>query len=134
MNMIETMQSINRFGKYLLIMVLALNFVGIISSSGDGTDTPSGITQALTSLCNTSKTFLTMSIIIMVILAGAVYAIGQIMGAETRARATVWATSMLTGAIIGVLIYVLLPVILNLLLSEGDRIDFSTCTLSGSSE
>ena len=31
------------------------------------------------------------------------------MGAETRARATVWATAMLTGAIIGAILYVVVP-------------------------
>jgi len=31
------------------------------------------------------------------------------MGAETRARATVWATAMLTGAIIGAILYVIVP-------------------------
>ncbi|MBI5228254.1 hypothetical protein HY988_06705 [Candidatus Micrarchaeota archaeon] len=49
---------------------------------------------------------------LLIVLAGAIYAIGQILGAETRARATVWATAMLTGAVIGIIIYILAPVIL----------------------
>ncbi|MCX6778480.1 MAG: hypothetical protein NT157_06395, partial [Candidatus Micrarchaeota archaeon] len=33
-----------------------------------------------------------------------IYAIGQVLGSETRARATVWATAMLVGGIIGLII------------------------------
>ena len=52
---------------------------------------------------------------LMVIGAGVVYAAGQMMGAETRARANTWATAMLVGAIIGILIVVVAPSILNVL-------------------
>jgi len=45
--------------------------------------------------------------------AGVIYAAGQIMGAETRARANVWATAALTGALIGVLIYAVAPSVLD---------------------
>ncbi|MFH1447725.1 MAG: hypothetical protein ABIG39_02580, partial [Candidatus Micrarchaeota archaeon] len=38
------------------------------------------------------------------ILAGGIYAIGQVLGAETRARASVWATAMLVGGVIGLII------------------------------
>jgi len=37
---------------------------------------------------------------------------GQVMGAETRARANVWATAALTGALIAVLIYAIAPSVL----------------------
>jgi len=49
----------------------------------------------------------------MVVVAGVIYAAGQIMGAETRARANVWATACLTGALIGVLIYAVAPSVLD---------------------
>ncbi len=39
--------------------------------------------------------------LLMFIVAGAIYAAGQVMGSETRARANVWATAMLVGGIIG---------------------------------
>jgi hypothetical protein len=54
---------------------------------------------------------------LMVVSAAAVYSIGQIMGAETRARASVWATSMFNGAIIAALIYLLVPYVLNQMLA-----------------
>jgi hypothetical protein len=50
---------------------------------------------------------------LMIIFAGVVYAAGQMMGAETRARATVWATAALTGALFGVLIYAIAPAVLT---------------------
>ncbi len=46
--------------------------------------------------------------VVMVVLSAAAYVIGQLSGAETRARATVWATGLLTGAILSAVIYVLL--------------------------
>lgn len=40
---------------------------------------------------------------------------GQMMGAETRARANTWATAMLVGALIGIIIVTVTPSILKLL-------------------
>ncbi|MBI5222842.1 hypothetical protein HY990_00305, partial [Candidatus Micrarchaeota archaeon] len=48
-----------------------------------------------------------------------IYAVGQVMGAETRARATVWATAMLLGALIAGVIYVLVPPILQAVVGGG---------------
>ncbi|VVC02598.1 Uncharacterised protein [Candidatus Burarchaeum australiense] len=50
----------------------------------------------------------------MLLIAGLIYAAGQIMGAETRARANVWATALLTGGIIGLLIAASAPYVLQL--------------------
>ncbi len=52
---------------------------------------------------------------LMIIGAGVVYAIGQMMGAETRSRATTWGQAMLIGAIIGILIVVVAPAVLTIL-------------------
>jgi hypothetical protein len=70
-------------------------------------------------LCSISQTFLGAAVMVLIVLAGVTYAIGQILGAETRARATVWATAMLTGAIIGAIIYIVAPTIINALLSNS---------------
>ena len=48
----------------------------------------------------------------MLLIAGIIYAAGQIMGAETRARANVWATALLTGGMIGLLIAAAAPYII----------------------
>jgi hypothetical protein len=76
----------------------------------------SNLISALTYLCTIAKTFLGVAALALIVLSGAVYAIGQIMGAETRSRAAVWATAMLTGAIIGAIIYVVAPTIVQLIL------------------
>lgn len=70
---------------------------------------------ALLELCIGLRSLVPIAAMLMVLLASVIYATGQMMGAETRARANVWATSCLTGAIIGILIATIAPVILNTL-------------------
>ena len=101
------------YGKYLLVSLLVLSLTTISVAA------QAGLSNALVSLCAMAKLFLGIGVMLMILLAGATYALGQVMGAETRARATVWATAMLTGAIIGVLIYVIAPVIMNAILAGG---------------
>jgi hypothetical protein len=107
--------AIMRNGKYFLTAVLILNLLSLAFANTATT----GISSALAQLCATSRTFLGMAIMLMILLAGATYAIGQVLGAETRARATVWATAMITGAIIGALIYIITPVIIQALLQSA---------------
>ena len=63
--------------------------------------------QIITSIYATTHTALLGLIVVLASLSAAAYAIGQAMGAETRARATVWATGLLSGAIISTIIYVI---------------------------
>lgn len=104
------MQNVSNIGRYLLITVLVLNLFSVSMAA-------STIQSALQDLCEISQTFLAATIMVLIVLAGAIYAAGQILGAETRARASVWATAMLTGAIIGALIYIVTPILLRSLLS-----------------
>ncbi len=62
------------------------------------------IVTQLSLLCGNIKSIVPIVAVLMFITAGAVYAAGQIMGAETRARANVWSTAMLVGGIIGLVI------------------------------
>ncbi len=116
MNIFGIMSSINRYGRYFVVLVVLANLVSV---SFAGT---SGIVSALEDLCNAATMFLSAAIIIMIILAGAIYAIGQVMGAETRARASVWATAMLTGAVIGAIIYILTPYIIQTMLGTSTSV------------
>lgn len=68
---------------------------------------------ALQELCNGLKSLVPVAAMLMVLLAAVIYSTGQLMGAETRARANVWATSCLTGALIGILISVVAPAVLQ---------------------
>ena len=108
---ISAMQKINRFGKYFIIAIVLLNFVGL--SFADGA---TSIQTAMQSLCTTARNFLAIGSMLLIILAAAVYAIGQVLGAETRARASVWATAMITGAMIGIVIYLVVPNLITLMI------------------
>ncbi|MDE1798173.1 MAG: hypothetical protein KGH63_02095 [Candidatus Micrarchaeota archaeon] len=69
--------------------------------------------QSLSDLCGQIQDLIPVTAMLLVITAGVVYSAGQFFGAETRARANVWATSCLTGAIIGIIIAVVAPYILS---------------------
>jgi len=71
------------------------------------------VSQAINDLCVGLKSMLPVAAMLMIILAGVIYASGQMMGAETRARANVWATAALTGALIAILIAVVAPSVLS---------------------
>ncbi|MEM2962870.1 MAG: hypothetical protein QXN01_00005, partial [Candidatus Anstonellales archaeon] len=71
------------------------------------------ISNALTDLCSFISNLLPTISMIMVIGAGLVYAGGQLMGAEMRARSSLWSTSLLMGALIGILISVIAPAVLE---------------------
>jgi hypothetical protein len=117
---ISAMNTINKYGRYFLIAVLLLNFVSV-STATDTTTGATGLQTALSSLCETARSLLAVGAMLMIILAAAVYAVGQILGAETRARASVWATAMLTGAVIGIIIYIVVPWIIGMI--SGATVD-----------
>ncbi len=81
-------------------------------------DPTTRLKSALESLCGGLKELVPIAAMLMVLLAAVIYATGQMMGAETRARANVWATSCLTGALIGILISVIAPAILSIIAGE----------------
>ncbi len=125
MDIVDFMRKANTWGKYLIVAVFAVNLLSVSFATADAA---TGISSALRGLCDASRVFLGGAIMIMILLAGATYAIGQVLGAETRARATVWATAMMTGAIIGALIYVLTPIIINALMAGGGASSISATT------
>jgi len=93
-----------KFGILVLLAAFSLAF----AASG-----LSNVAQAVNDLCVGLKSMLPIAAMLMIILAGVIYAAGQMMGAETRARANVWATAALTGALIAILIAVVAPSVLN---------------------
>ena len=86
------------------------------------------ITAGLCELYILVNTVLTVVIFLLIVAAAVVYAGGQLLGAETRARASVWATSMFIGALIGVLIYIIMPMILGVMMTgtAGSASDFAS--------
>ena len=95
------------------LTLLVVLFAGIgFAPTGTG-GSPTDIQLGICQLYTTVNTILGAVIFVLIVLAAVVYAAGQVMGAETRARASVWATSMIVGAVIGIIIYVLVPPILT---------------------
>ncbi|MFH0927765.1 MAG: TrbC/VirB2 family protein [Candidatus Micrarchaeota archaeon] len=81
--------------------------------------------QALEELCCQLQKIVPVTAMLLVIAAGVIYSIGQMFGAETRARANVWATSCLTGAVIGILIAQVAPHVLGII--AGATITCGAC-------
>lgn len=115
MDMIHSMKKFSSIGKYLVAIFIVMSLIPAVSAS-------TGLSNALESLCAMAKTLLGIGVMLLIILAGTIYAVGQILGAETRARASVWATAMLTGAIIGIIIYIITPVIVSALLTGNGNV------------
>ncbi len=112
MDIFNVMNKAKELGRYVLTIAIVLNFLPLVFAGGG-----ESIVTALTDMCELALQILGIGIILMIVLAGTIYAVGQIMGAETRARASVWATAMITGAVIGALIYLLVPWILATVLN-----------------
>jgi len=93
-------------------LLFSFLLVGMSFASPTPTD---DLKKALTELCKGVRSLVPVAAMLMILLAAVIYATGQMMGAETRARANVWATSCLTGALIGLLIAVIAPNVLDLL-------------------
>ena len=114
--------------KLVFIVLLALPLLFSIG----GTNAPTGTTgltnlkSALTSLCSGLTSMLPVAAMLMTLLAAVIYASGQVMGAETRARANVWATAALTGAMMSVLITVISPSVLGAVYGGSITCDGST--------
>ncbi|MDD5337250.1 MAG: hypothetical protein PHS02_02095 [Candidatus ainarchaeum sp.] len=81
-------------------------------------DAFTSVTIAVGTLCQGIKGILPIVSFLMIVAAGVIYAAGQLLGAETRARASVWATAMLIGAMIGLLIVVIAPSVLSALYAD----------------
>jgi len=91
-----------------------------------------GLHDAVAQLCGEAKSLLPVTAMTMIVFSGVIYAAGQILGAETRARANVWATAALTGALIGVLIYAIAPAVLTTIYNGNGTDEFvdiaASCT------
>ncbi len=122
MDSFSIMQNTFKASRILLILMLLV---------GLGFAAAGNLLTAMQELCSTATNLLALGAMLLIVAAAAVYAIGQIVGAETRARASVWATAMLTGAIIGIIIYLIIPGLIttmmpgNVGLSDEDPCTFT---------
>lgn len=96
----------------------ALFSILLLQMALHATDPVAKVNDAVFFLCNGLIALLPVVAMLMIVIAGVIYAAGQVMGAETRARANVWATAALTGALIAVLIYAIAPGVLSAILGQ----------------
>jgi len=92
-----------------LVFIVALALPLLSAASG-----LTALKSALDSLCSGLSSMLPVAAMLMTMLAAVIYAAGQMMGAETRARANVWATAALTGAMMAILIAVVAPSVMGM--------------------
>ena len=93
--------------KLLFIILPALPLLSAVSGV-------SALSSALGSLCSGLTSMLPVAAMLMTMLAAVIYAAGQMMGAETRARTNVWSTAALTGAMMAILISVASPSVMGM--------------------
>ncbi len=101
------------------LAILAVS-AAVMAQTGSSLAGISSITAAVSALCGGLTSLLPVAAMLMIVIAGVIYAAGQVMGAETRARANVWATAALVGALIGIMIYAVAPGVLGII--YGDTI------------
>ena len=99
--------------KFIYAFLLTIFLSGFSFSQPIPNNPTSQLEGALSELCSGLNTLVPVAAMLMILLSSVIYAAGQMMGAETRARANVWATSCLTGALIGILISVIAPAVLQ---------------------
>lgn len=104
----------------MLVLIALLSLPLLSAASGI-----SSLKDAMSSLCSGLTSMLPVAGMLMTLLAAVIYASGQMMGAETRARANVWATAALTGAMMSILITVIAPSVIGMVYG-------GTITCSGS--
>ncbi|VVC01386.1 Uncharacterised protein [uncultured archaeon] len=98
------------------IAIIAFLFILQIVSA---TTILASVQDAMSQLCVSLKSMLPVVAMMMLVLAGVIYAAGQIMGAETGARTNVWATACLTGALIAILMVVVAQPVLQAIYTDG---------------
>ena len=96
----------------MVVAVLLLTAVAFAAT----TSVITTLSDAIVSLCKDLRSLLPIAAMLMIVIAGVIYAAGQMMGAETRARANVWATAALVGAVIAILIVVIAPPVLQIIM------------------
>ena len=106
-----------RFAYVILAALVAISVLAATSVTILGT-----LQDAVSSLCTQAKSLLPVTAMLMLIMGGVIYAAGQLLGAETRARANVWATACLTGALIAILMVVVAPPVLQMIYGDQGTI------------
>jgi len=103
----------------LLLLFLVAGTAGISFAAGD-LDIGERFIRALCDLYNLFKSLLPIILIVAIAFAAVIMVGGQLLGAETRAKANSWAQSIVIYAIVAVIIIVLVPYLIKLIAPELD--------------
>lgn len=95
---------------YTMIAFFAFVMLGNIMAATNSGNLSSSLDNIKTQIL----TIVPVVSLMMIVLAGLIYGIGQVMGAEIRGRSAVWAQALLIGAILGLLIAALADPLVNL--------------------
>ena len=85
--------------------------------AADISDLGSNVSSQLTQIIDLLRSVTPLLALGLFVLAGLVYAIGQVFDAPTRQKAQNWAMAIIIGTIIGVLIVVVAPFLVNWLVA-----------------
>ena len=91
---------------YTMIALFAFVMLGNVMAAD--------LSDSLNSIKTQIEAIIPVVSLMMIVLAGLIYGIGQVMGAEIRGRSAVWAQALLIGAILGLLIAALAGPLVNL--------------------
>jgi hypothetical protein len=97
------------FRKLQLLLFIGLFILGFLINLTFGETQSGRLTSVLKCTCGTAYGLLPPISMLLVLAAAVTFAAGQIFGAETRARATGWATAMIVGAVLGFILAAILP-------------------------
>ena len=114
----EKQEEVEKMRKIALLLVLLMANIVLLNAQDNPTE---NILTALNSLYCFLMTSLPIFAAVLVIFAAVIFAAGQVMGAETRARANVWATAMLTGSLIGFAVAIIVPWFITTLWGNYDE-------------
>ncbi len=104
--------------KMSLVVLVMLSLITLSFSSSHSSDVTNRFKSAMCNLYNFLRDILPVALVLVIILAGVVFVIGQALGAETRARANVWATNMIIMSVIAVIVVYLFPWLIDQLVPE----------------
>ncbi|MFN3910337.1 MAG: hypothetical protein ACK4J0_03860 [Candidatus Anstonellaceae archaeon] len=79
----------------------------------------STLTDKMKEFCGNIYSLLPPISMLLVVAAAVTFAAGQLASAETRARATSWATAMIVGALFGFVLVTLIPALILALYKNG---------------
>jgi uncharacterized membrane protein len=97
---------------YALIAFFAFFMIGGVFADDEHAE--DSMAQALQDIADQIQNLVPVVALLMLVMAGLIYGVGQVMGAEIRGRAAVWAQALLIGALIGLMIMALAPHLINI--------------------